>query len=216
MSQQLEEQILKQNVLEEHRQVHELQVRIKELRADVERYVAINAQLLEDLEKAKTQLAKLRGQEPVFYYTPQAYCMNTAVVSRTPWESGMENIPLYAAANPAAVLELIAEVEALRANATGLEHQLRESRQNDYHAMSYLADCRFAVGDDGSSDMPGFVEYLKLLKQQRDELLAALKYARELVDDWGAYASAYIQETHDLAGDLDRLDAAIAKAESKT
>lgn len=97
MSQQLEEQILKQNVLEEHRQVHELQVRIKELRADVERYVAINAQLLEDLEKAKTQLAKLRGQEPVFYYTPQAYCMNTAVVSRTPWESGMENIPLYAA-----------------------------------------------------------------------------------------------------------------------
>lgn len=57
---QLEEQILKQNVLEEHRQVHELQVRIKELRADVERYVAINAQLLEDLEKAETQLAKLR------------------------------------------------------------------------------------------------------------------------------------------------------------
>lgn len=64
---QLEEQILKQNVLEEHRQVHELQVRIKELLADVERYVAINAQLLEDLERAETQLAKLREQKPVAY-----------------------------------------------------------------------------------------------------------------------------------------------------
>ena len=47
------------------------------------------------------------------------------------------------------------------------------------------------------------------LIQQRDELLAALKYARELVDDWGAYASNYMQEKHDLAGDLDRLDAHI-------
>ena len=63
---QLEEQILKQNVLEEHRKVHELQLRIKELRADVERYVAINAQLLEDLEKAKPQLAKLRNQKPIW------------------------------------------------------------------------------------------------------------------------------------------------------
>jgi hypothetical protein len=85
------------------------------------------------------------------------------------------NSPYIAAANPAAVLELIAEVEALRANATGLEHQLRESRQNDYHAMSYLADCRFAVGDDGKRMLPEFVEHLRALKQQRDELLAALK-----------------------------------------
>ena len=52
------------------------------------------------------------------------------------------------------------------------------------------------------------------LIQQRDELLAALKDARELVDDWGAYAPAYMQEKHDLAGDLDRLDAAIAKADA--
>jgi len=51
------------------------------------------------------------------------------------------------------------------------------------------------------------------LIRQRDELLAALKYARELVDDWGAYATAYMQEKHDLAGDLERLDAAISKVE---
>ena len=40
------------------------------------------------------------------------------------------------------------------------------------------------------------------LIQQRDELLAALKDARELVDDWGAYATAYMQEKHGLAEDL--------------
>lgn len=54
------------------------------------------------------------------------------------------------------------------------------------------------------------------LIRQRDELLAALKYARELVDDWGAYATAYMQEKHDLAGDLDRLDAAISKVEEQS
>ncbi len=51
------------------------------------------------------------------------------------------------------------------------------------------------------------------VRQQRDELLAALKDARELVDDWGAYAPAYMQEKHDLQGDLDKLDAAITNAE---
>ena len=54
------------------------------------------------------------------------------------------------------------------------------------------------------------------LIQQRDELLAALKNARELVDDWGAYAPAYIQEKHDLAGDLDRLYSVIVKAEAQS
>ena len=54
------------------------------------------------------------------------------------------------------------------------------------------------------------------LIQQRDELLAALKDARELVDDWGAYAPAYMQEKHDLAGDLDLLYSVIAKCEAQS
>ena len=54
------------------------------------------------------------------------------------------------------------------------------------------------------------------LIRQRDELLAALKDAREMVSDWGAYATAYMQEKHDLAGDLERLDAAISKVEEQS
>lgn len=52
------------------------------------------------------------------------------------------------------------------------------------------------------------------LIRQRDELLSALKEARELVEDWGAYAPAYMQEKHDLEGDMNKLDAAIARAEA--
>ena len=68
-----------------------------------------------------------------------------------------------AAANPAAVLELIAEVERVT--------------------------------------------------KQRDELLAALKDAREMVSDWAGYASPYFQEKHDIDGDLKKLDDAIARME---
>jgi hypothetical protein len=52
------------------------------------------------------------------------------------------------------------------------------------------------------------------LIRQRDELMEALKEARELVEDWGAYAPAYMQEKHDLEGDMNKLDAAIARAEA--
>lgn len=52
------------------------------------------------------------------------------------------------------------------------------------------------------------------LIRQRSELLAALKESRELVEDWGAYAPAYMQEIHDLEGDLSRLDAVISKMET--
>lgn len=44
-------------------------------------------------------------------------------------------------------------------------------------------------------------------------LLNALKDARELVAHWGAYASQYFQEKHDLAGDLKTLDEVIRAGE---
>lgn len=123
------------------------------------------------------------------------------------------NSQFIAAANPAAILELIRQMEGLEYAAEANKTLLLESRQNDYQAMAWLAECRFAVGDDGKRMLPEFVEHLKSLNRQRDELLAALKEARELVDDWGAYAPAYMQEKHDLQGDLDKLDAAITNAE---
>lgn len=89
----------------------------------------------------------------------------------------LANEAYIAAANPAAILELIAD------------------------------------RDEWKRQAESIVSERDKLEVQRDELLVALKDARELVDGWGAYASNYMQEKHDLAGDLDRLDAAITKGE---
>ncbi len=125
---------------------------------------------------------------------------------------GISNAKYIAAANPAAVLELIRQLEHHKSDSEVNIRLLAEARKNDAHCMAWLADCRIAVDDNGKRMLPEFVEYLKALKQQRDELVASLKEARELVEDWGAYAPAYMQEKHDLQGDLDKLDASIANA----
>ena len=51
------------------------------------------------------------------------------------------------------------------------------------------------------------------LIRQRDELVEALKDAREMVSDWAGYASPYFQEKYDIDGDLKKLDDAIARME---
>ena len=101
----------------------------------------------------------------------------------------------------------------------------KDSKDFPVNGYVTVRDCIFSVcvlpyegirADDRVTDNGRFIAaanptaILELIRQ-RDELLAALKYARELVDDWGAYATAYMQEKHDLAGDLERLDAAISK-----
>ena len=69
----------------------------------------------------------------------------------------------------------------------------------------YIANSRYIASANPDT-------ILELIRQ-RDELLAALKDAREMVSDWAGYASPYFQEKHDIDGDLKKLDAAITKAE---
>ena len=106
----------------------------------------------------------------------------------------------------------------------------KDSKDFPVNGYVTVRDCIFSVcvlpyegirTDDRVTDNGLFIAaanpaaILELIRQ-RDELLAALKDARELVDDWGAYATAYMQEKHDLAGDLERLDAAISKVEEQS
>jgi hypothetical protein len=49
------------------------------------------------------------------------------------------------------------------------------------------------------------------LKAERDELVAELINARDNISDWGLYAGEYFQKKHDLTGDIERIDKAIAK-----
>jgi hypothetical protein len=50
-------------------------------------------------------------------------------------------------------------------------------------------------------------------KDRIAELEAALREAREDLESWGAYASNYFQEKHDLQSDLARIDAVLNKGE---
>lgn len=64
-------------------------------------------------------------------------------------------------------------------------------------------DLEYLEGDDS---LPHFA---RRMMEQRDDLLNALKNAREMVEDWGSYASPYFQGKHDFTGDLTKLDSAI-------
>ena len=75
---------------------------------------------------------------------------------------------------------------------------------------------------DGSRDTPAYASYrageaiaayeaaLAAKDAEIERLRLALKEAREMVAHWGAYASEYFQDKHDLPGDLGELDAVLA------
>jgi chromosome segregation ATPase len=42
------------------------------------------------------------------------------------------------------------------------------------------------------------------LRKRNEELEKALEDAAECIESWGGYASAYFQDKHDLAGDIER------------
>lgn len=73
------------------------------------------------------------------------------------------------------VADLTKQRDELASKCETLETALAESRANDIAAMGWLADCRFAVGDNGKRMLQEFVDYLREMKKQRDELLAALE-----------------------------------------
>ena len=103
----------------------------------------------------------------------------------------------------------------------------KDSKDFPVNGYVTVRDCIFSVcvlpyegirTDDRVTDNGLFIAaanpaaILELIRQ-RDELLAALKDAREMVSDWAGYASPYFQEKHDIDGDLKKLDDAITKAE---
>jgi len=57
---------------------------------------------------------------------------------------------------------------------------------------------------------------LRRLHAENEALRDALKLAKTNIADWGSYASEYFQSKHDLQGDLDSIDRALARAGEKT
>jgi hypothetical protein len=76
-----------------------------------------------------------------------------------------------------------------------------------------LADA-LDVGEISYTGMCKAAAELRRLHAVNEELLNALKEASLAIEYWGSYASRYFQEKHDLQGDVDAADYAIAKAEA--
>lgn len=53
------------------------------------------------------------------------------------------------------------------------------------------------------------------IRAERERLRGALQDARECIEAWACYANEYFREKHDLAGDLARIDAALASVEKE-
>lgn len=51
------------------------------------------------------------------------------------------------------------------------------------------------------------------IQAENEKLRAALRLAIDAVEHWASYASLYAQEKHDLAGDLQKLRAALGEKE---
>jgi len=64
--------------------------------------------------------------------------------------------------------------------------------------------------EDAKKDIATLSSALAAKDAENERLRLALKEAREMVAHWGAYASEYFQDKHDLPGDLGELDAALA------
>jgi len=55
----------------------------------------------------------------------------------------------------------------------------------------------------------------QMIQAENEKLRAALRLAFDAVEHWASYASPYAQEKHDLAGDLQKLRAALGEKECK-
>ncbi len=82
-----------------------------------------------------------------------------------------------------------------------------------YIQPDYYMDCSPAKVDIARHIAAANPAAVLELIRQRDELMEVLKDAREMVSDWAGYASPYFQEKHDIDGDLEKLDDAIARME---
>lgn len=108
--------------------------------------------------------------------------------------------------------EARAETEAVRRKVEGLE-MLRPVWAN-YNAEPQVLAGAVAglwqiLGVDNQTAAMQAIENLRTLAA---ELVEGLREARDDVESWGAYASDYFTEKHDLAGDLARIDAILARA----
>ena len=110
----------------------------------------------------------------------------------TPDGKGAQNAEFVAAASPATVLTLLAEIDGLH-----------DQHGRDSGELRKICNARDSARRERDQ-----------LKAENEALRKALLEASEEVATWGAYASEYFQEKHDLAGCVAKLHAAAMAKEA--
>ena len=66
-----------------------------------------------------------------------------------------------------------------------------------------------------AKEVDALTTQLSAVKAERDALKRMLREASEDIADWGAYASNYFQEKHNLAGDIKKYADAATESDTK-
>ncbi len=77
--------------------------------------------------------------------------------------------------------------------------------------MASAIDHSFSPNSARSGALRSLAAERDALRAENEKLRAALRLAVDAVEHWASYASPYFQEKHDLAGDLQKLRAALGE-----
>ena len=90
----------------------------------------------------------------------------------------------------------------------------------DVHTCSLPEALALAEYLDAKPDSDGHCRQaaaeLRRLHEANEALREALKFAKDAVEDWGSYADEYFKNKYRLADDVERINAALARAGEKT
>jgi hypothetical protein len=108
-------------------------------------------------------------------------------------------------------------------------HKLKADAGLPHLPTQLTYECRLAISGQGPlaytwEDKPHRLVYTLCREIERiaaltpadeiEKLRAALRVAMDAVEHWASYASPYAQEKHDLAGDLQKLRAALGEKDN--
>ncbi|KAF4559217.1 MULTISPECIES: ead/Ea22-like family protein [Pseudomonas] len=118
---------------------------------------------------------------------------------RTPDGKGAQNAEFAAAASPATILALLAEIERLEVDNGSMRGSTKRMGEDASKAQKKARKAQREIDR---------------LKAENEAMRSALLEASEEVATWGAYASEYFQEKHDLAGCVAKIHAAAMAKEA--
>jgi hypothetical protein len=81
----------------------------------------------------------------------------------------------------------------------------------NFGQLAYVAPQNGPFIAHARTDIPALLSHIAAVEAQRDALVGLVEESIEMVGDWGDYAPDYFKQKHDLAGDIARVKAKLAR-----